>query len=95
MLLHCKDRTVFCFTKYIRQKLCLFLQIFLPVNNFSSPIKDLMESTLGWDSKAFGTVFSLIFAGIILDKMGVRFTAVLSGAVMLTGMTPQEWKNKV
>ena len=61
-----------------------------------SPIKDLMESTRGWDSKAFGTmqgsetflnvfVFFLIFAGIILDKMGVRFTAVLSGAVMLAG----------
>ena len=61
-----------------------------------SPIKDLMESTRGWDSKAFGTmegsetflnvfVFFLIFAGIILDKMGVRFTAVLSGAVMLVG----------
>ena len=30
-------------------------------------------------------VFFLIFAGIILDKMGVRFTAVLSGAVMLIG----------
>ena len=55
-----------------------------------------MESTRGWDSKAFGTmqgsevflnvfVFFLIFAGIILDKMGVRFTAVLSGAVMLVG----------
>ena len=61
-----------------------------------SPIKDLMEETRGWDSKAFGTmegaetflnvfVFFLIFAGIILDKMGVRFTAVLSGAVMLVG----------
>ena len=61
-----------------------------------SPIKDLMESTRGWDSRAFGTmqssetflnvfVFFLIFAGIILDKMGVRFTAVLSGAVMLVG----------
>ena len=61
-----------------------------------SPIKDLMESTRGWDSNAFGTmqgaetflnvfVFFLIFAGIILDKMGVRFTAVLSGAVMLAG----------
>ena len=61
-----------------------------------SPIKDLMESTRGWDSKAFGTmegaetflnvfVFFLIFAGIILDKMGVRFTAVLSGVVMLVG----------
>ena len=30
-------------------------------------------------------VFFLIFAGIILDKMGVRFTAILSGAVMLAG----------
>ena len=61
-----------------------------------SPIKDLMAETRGWDSTAFGTmqgaetflnvfVFFLIFAGIILDKMGVRFTAVLSGAVMLVG----------
>ena len=61
-----------------------------------SPIKDLMQSTRGWDSTAFGTmqgaetflnvfVFFLIFAGIILDKMGVRFTAILSGAVMLIG----------
>ncbi|MBQ7388503.1 MAG: MFS transporter [Paludibacteraceae bacterium] len=61
-----------------------------------SPIKDLMQETRGWDSTAFGTmqgsetflnvfVFFLIFAGIILDKMGVRFTAVLSGTVMLVG----------
>lgn len=63
-----------------------------------SPIKDLMQSTRGWDSTAFGTmqgsetflnvfVFFLIFAGIILDKMGVRFTALLSGIVMLVGAT--------
>ncbi len=61
-----------------------------------SPIKDLMQETRGWDSTAFGTMqgsevflnvfaFFLIFAGIILDKMGVRFTAILSGAVMLVG----------
>ena len=61
-----------------------------------SPIKDLMQEQRGWDSAAFGTmqgaetflnvfVFFLIFAGIILDKMGVRFTAILSGAVMLAG----------
>ena len=61
-----------------------------------SPIKDLMETTRGWDSTSFGRmqgsevflnvwVFFLIFAGIILDKMGVRFTAILSGAVMLIG----------
>lgn len=67
-----------------------------------SPIKDLMQSTRGWDSSAFGTmqgaetflnvfVFFLIFAGIILDKMGVRFTAVLSGAVMLVGAVINWW----
>ncbi|MBR0201566.1 MAG: MFS transporter [Bacteroidaceae bacterium] len=61
-----------------------------------SPIKDLMLSERGWDSTAFGTMqgsevflnvfaFFLIFAGIILDKMGVRFTAILSAAVMLIG----------
>lgn len=63
-----------------------------------SPIFDLVQSTRGWDATAFGTmqgsetflnvfIFFLIFAGIILDKMGVRFTAVLSGAVMLVGAT--------
>ena len=67
-----------------------------------SPIKDLMLSTRGWDSTAFGTmqgaetflnvfVFFLIFAGIILDKMGVRFTALLSGAVMLVGAVINWW----
>ena len=61
-----------------------------------SPIKDLMQTEREWDSLAFGTmqgaetflnvfVFFLIFAGIILDKMGVRFTAVLSAVVMLIG----------
>ena len=61
-----------------------------------SPIFKEVQDTRGWDGTAFGTmqgsevflnvfVFFLIFAGIILDKMGVRFTAILSGAVMLTG----------
>ena len=70
-----------------------FAYIFMDI---LSPIKDLMQETRGWDSTAFGTmqgsevflnvfVFFLIFAGIILDKMGVRFTAVLSGAVMFVG----------
>lgn len=63
-----------------------------------SPIKDLLESTRGWDPDAFGTyagsetflnvfIFFLIIAGIILDKMGVRFTSILSGLVMLVGAT--------
>lgn len=63
-----------------------------------SPIKNLLQDYKGWDSTAFGTmqssetflnvfIFFLIFAGIILDKMGVRFTALLSGVVMLVGAT--------
>ena len=70
-----------------------FAYIFMDI---LSPIKDLTQSQLGWTSTAFGTeegaetflnvfIFFLIFAGIILDKMGVRFTALLSGAVMLVG----------
>ena len=61
-----------------------------------SPLKSILETSRGWDSLDFGTfagsssffnvfLFFLIFAGIILDKMGVRFTAVLAGAVMVIG----------
>lgn len=61
-----------------------------------SPMKDLLETSLGWDSKVFGVVvgseyflnvfvFFLIFAGIILDKMGVRFTGLLSAGLMVIG----------
>ncbi len=61
-----------------------------------SPLKSLIESSRGWDSQTFGTyaaseyflnvfVFFLIFAGIILDKMGIRFTGLLSAALMVIG----------
>jgi MFS family permease len=61
-----------------------------------SPIQEHLQNIRGWDPHAYGNyagsetflnvfVFFLIFAGIILDKMGVRFTAILSGIVMLTG----------
>ena len=61
-----------------------------------SPLKSMLETNKGWSSSTFGTfsgseyflnvfVFFLIFAGIILDKMGIRFTAILSGIVMLIG----------
>jgi len=61
-----------------------------------SPVKAILETTRGWDSEAFGFyagsetflnvfIFFLIIAGIILDKMGVRFTAILSGVVMIIG----------
>ena len=61
-----------------------------------SPLQELLQTQRGWDPASYGRfagsetflnvfVFFLIFAGIILDKMGVRFTAILSGAVMLAG----------
>ncbi len=61
-----------------------------------SPLKSLIESARGWDSATFGTyaaseyflnvfVFFLIFAGIILDKTGIRFTGLLSASLMVVG----------
>lgn len=61
-----------------------------------SPLQSYVQDTRGWNPVAWGNyfgsetflnvfVFFLIFAGIILDKMGVRFTAVLSGIVMVAG----------
>ncbi len=60
-----------------------------------SPLASLLETTLNWDRGDFGTyagaeyilcVFGfLIFAGIILDKMGVRFTGLLSAGLMVLG----------
>lgn len=70
-----------------------FAYIFVDV---LSPLQGLLQTQRGWDPDAYGHfagsepflnvfVFFLIFAGIILDKMGVRFTAVLSGVVMVLG----------
>lgn len=61
-----------------------------------SPLKSQLETSLGWDSGTFGTYaaseyflnvfcFFLIFAGIILDKMGIRFTGLLSASLMVLG----------
>lgn len=60
-----------------------------------SPLQSLLETDLGWSPEAFGNyagaeymlnVFGfLILAGIILDKMGVRFTGTLSASLMVGG----------
>ncbi len=60
-----------------------------------SPLQSLVETQRGWSPDAFGyyagaeyilNVFGfLILAGIILDKMGVRFTGTLSASVMVAG----------
>ena len=60
-----------------------------------SPLKSTVESALSWDSGTFGTYAAseyilnvcgfLILAGIILDKMGIRFTGLLSASLMVVG----------
>ena len=68
-----------------------------------SPLQFMLEKTvgdggMGWTSGEFGIfagsrgffnvfLLMLFFAGIILDKMGVRFTGILSCVLMLVGAT--------
>lgn len=60
-----------------------------------APIKSTLWGELGWDSGTYGTYRAgeyflnvcgfLILAGIILDKMGIRFTGLLSASLMVAG----------
>jgi len=69
--------------------------------DFLSPLASLLNDTLSWDQGVLGTyaageyllnVFGfLIIAGIILDKMGVRFTGLLSASLMVLGAAIKYW----
>ena len=60
-----------------------------------SPLMSLVEGNLHWNSSVFGTYAAseyilnvcgfLIIAGVILDKLGVRFSGVLSAGLMVLG----------
>jgi MFS family permease len=67
-----------------------------------SPVKPMLESVLGWNSSDFGIytssytwfnvfLFMLIFSGIILDKMGVRFTGLAATSLMAIGTGLNYW----
>jgi len=67
-----------------------------------SPLKPMLESQFGWSSTSYGVFTSaygwfnifllmLIFGGIILDKMGVRFTGAASAGVMVLGAGLKYW----
>src|SRR5574343_1833397 len=89
-----KDSPVARWTALVLLALAMFFgYIFMDV---ISPIMDMMVTDRGWSPADYGRFagsetflnvffFFLIFAGIILDKMGVRFTAILSGVVMVLG----------
>ena len=73
------------------------------ISDIMSPLKTLLEKEiadggLGWTSMDFGVfnfsygwftvfLFMLIIGGIILDKLGSRFTGVMSVIMMLAGVT--------
>jgi MFS family permease len=67
-----------------------------------SPVKPMLESVLGWNSSDFGIytssytwfnvfLFMLIFSGIVLDKMGVRFTGIAATLMMSVGTGLNYW----
>ncbi|MGB4204461.1 MAG: MFS transporter [Bacteroidales bacterium] len=62
----------------------------------AAPLQSLLERNHGWSPETFGMLggsefflnvfaFFLILSGIILDKMGIRFTIITSGLAMLIG----------
>jgi len=67
-----------------------------------SPVKPMLESILGWNSSDFGIytssytwfnvfLFMLIFSGIVLDKMGIRFTGIMATLMMVIGTGVNYW----
>lgn len=67
-----------------------------------APLKGLLEQQLSWTSSQYGFftsaygwfnvfLFFLIFGGIILDRMGVRFTGLMAASVMLLGIAIKYW----
>ncbi len=70
------------------------------INYVISPLKPFLEEYLNWSSSDFGIwngaygffnvfFFMLVFAGIILDKMGVRFSGVTASLTMIGGTVLQ------
>ncbi|MFV0418043.1 MAG: MFS transporter [Dysgonomonas sp.] len=66
------------------------------ITDVMAPLKQMLESEFGWNSSDYGFFTSaygwfnvfllmLIFGGIILDKMGVRFTGLGACITMLIG----------
>lgn len=67
-----------------------------------APLKPLLEKELSWNSAEYGFFTSaygwfnvfllmLIFGGIILDKMGVRFTGKMATIIMVIGTSIKYW----
>jgi MFS family permease len=67
-----------------------------------APLQGMLEKQLHWNSTDYGWytgaygwfnvfLFFLILGGVILDKMGVRFTGLAAASVMLVGTAIKYW----
>lgn len=72
------------------------------ITDVMAPLKTMLESELGWTSSEYGVftsgygwfnvfVFMLIVSGIILDKMGLRFTGIAATITMIVGTAIKYW----
>lgn len=72
------------------------------ITDVMAPLKTMIEQELGWSSYDYGLftsgygwlnvfVFMLIISGIVLDKMGVRFTGISATVVMIAGAGIKYW----
>ncbi|MCI0513779.1 MFS transporter [candidate division KSB1 bacterium] len=67
-----------------------------------APLQGMLEKELGWSSTDYGWytgaygwfnvfLFFLIIGGIILDKMGVRFSGLMAATIMVIGTSIKYW----
>ena len=67
-----------------------------------APLKGMLEEKLSWSSSEYGFftsaygwfnvfLFFLIIGGIIADKMGVRFSGLMSASIMVAGTAIKYW----
>src|SRR5574344_1925695 len=72
------------------------------VNDEFSPLKTFLEAHNQWNSVAYGWfqssyslfnvfLFMLIIGGLVLDKLGVRFTGILSCILCVIGIGVKYW----
>lgn len=65
-------------------------------NEIVSPMKPMIDRIYGWDGSDFGMFFSaygwfnvffgmLIIVGILLDRLGIRFSTITSAVIMIIG----------
>lgn len=87
-------------TALIIVSITMFAGYFL--TDVMSPLKPMLEAQFKWSSTEYGIFTSaygwlnvfflmLLFGGLILDKMGVRFTGLMSAGVMVLGATIKYW----